>query len=566
MKKRLITSALPYLNNVPHMGHIVGCHLPADIFNRYSKLKGYDTLFVGGSDCHGTPALLTAKQKGVDVHDVVNKYHSVHKAIYKKLNISYDIYSQTTEELHKQVSTEFFNELYKNGYIQENEQRMFYCEHCKMFLPDTYVLGTCPRCGDAGANGDQCEKCTAVYALEELKNPTCKVCGQKPVIKPTKHLFFALDKVQDKLDAWLDTKKDTFAPHVYAEAKRWVKEGLKPRAITRDISWGIPVPLQGFEDKVLYVWFEAPIGYISFTELAKKDGIKDFWQDENTEIYNFLGKDNIPFHTVFFPSMLLANGKYNLAHKVVGLNYLNYEGQKFSKSKKIGVFCNQLIQENDIVDIDALRGYLTTVIPEQKDTDFKWEEYKNVVNSDLVGKLGNLFNRTLNMINKNFGGEVNCNLNDYTLTENDNEVLNAIKTYPQEIANYFENHQYKMAFRRIMDFASVGNVYLEKTAPWTVLKQENGEKEALKILYLCLNLCASLTIVASPILPASMEKIAHEQLNLNLDYSQKGLWDLAQNLIITTNHHVNAPSPLYARVDDERLNALKEFLSVPFED
>ena len=562
MKKRLITSALPYLNNVPHMGHIVGCHLPADIFNRYSKLKGYDTLFVGGSDCHGTPALLTAKQKGVDVHEVVNKYHSVHKAIYEKLNISYDIYSQTTEELHKKVSTEFFNELYKKGFIQEQEQRMFYCEHCKMFLPDTYVIGTCPRCGDSGANGDQCEKCTAIYALEELLNPTCKVCGKTPVIKPTKHLFFALNKVQDELDKWLETKKDTFAPHVYAEAKRWVKEGLKPRAITRDISWGIPVPLEGFEDKVLYVWFEAPIGYISFTELAKKDGIKDYWQDENTEIYNFLGKDNIPFHTVFFPSMLLANGSYNLAYKVVGLNYLNYEGQKFSKSKKIGVFCNQLIKDNDIVDIDALRGYLTTVIPEQKDTDFKWEEYKNVVNSDLVGKLGNLFNRTLNMINKNFGGDIDCSLIDYELTENDNEILNAIKTYPQEIANYFENHQYKMAFRRIMDFASVGNVYLEKTAPWTVIKQENGAKEALKILYLCLNLCASLTIVASPILPSSMEKIAHEQLNLNLDYTTKGLWDLAQDLIITGAHHVNSPSPLYSRVDEERLNALKE-LSAP---
>lgn len=565
MKKRLITSALPYVNNVPHMGHIVGCHLPADIFNRYSKLKGYDTLFIGGSDCHGTPALLTAKQLGKSVEEVVSSLHNVHKKIYEKLNISYDIYSRTNSEKHYEIASEFFNDLYEKGYLEESSQRMFYCEECKMYLPDTFVVGTCPRCASEGANGDQCEKCTAVYALEELINPTCKVCGKTPSIKETKHMFFKLNEVQDKLDAWLETKKEVFAPHVYAEAKRWIKEGLRPRAITRDVSWGIPVPLKGFEDKVLYVWFEAPIGYISFTEQAKEGGIKEFWQSENSEIYNFLGKDNIPFHTVFFPSMLLANGKYNLSQKVIGLNYLNYEGQKFSKSKKIGVFCNQLLQENDLVDIDALRGYLTTVIPEQKDTDFKWEEYKSVVNSDLVGKLGNLFNRTLNMANKNFGGTLTCDLENTTLTPEDEEILNAIKTYPQEIENLFENHQFRQAFRRIMDFASVGNTYLEKTAPWSAIKQENGAEIVNKILYLCVNLCASLTIVANPILPTSMQKMAHDQLLLNLNFNEKGLWDKASTIILPKTHKVGAPQPLYARVDDERLNALKEFLSVPFE-
>ncbi len=565
MKKRLITSALPYVNNVPHMGHIVGCHLPADIFNRYSKLKGYDTLFIGGSDCHGTPAMLTAKEKGKSVEEVVSSLHEVHKAIYKKLNISYDIYSRTNSEKHYEIASEFFTDLYNKGFLEENSQRMFYCIECKMYLPDTFVIGTCPRCGFEGANGDQCEKCTAVYALEDLVNPTCKVCGHKPTICETKHMFFKLNEVQDKLDKWLDSKKDVFAPHVYAEAKRWIKEGLRPRAITRDVSWGIPVPLKGYEDKVLYVWFEAPIGYISFTEQAKEGGIKEFWQNEDAEIFNFLGKDNIPFHTVFFPAMLLANEKYNLAQKVIGLNYLNYEGQKFSKSKKIGVFCNQLLEENDIIDIDALRGYLTTVIPEQKDTDFKWEDYKNVVNSDLVGKLGNLFNRTLNMANKNFGGTLTCDLSKVALTPEDEEILNAIKTYPAEIADLFENHQFRQAFRRIMDFASVGNTYLEKTAPWSAIKQENGAEVVNKILYLCVSLCASLTIVASPILPISMQKMAHEQLLLNIDFTQKGLWDKASTILLPTTHKVGAPMPLYTRVDDERLNALKEFLSVPFE-
>ncbi len=565
MKKRLITSALPYVNNVPHMGHIVGCHLPADIFNRYSKLKGYDTLFIGGSDCHGTPAMLTAKQLGKTVEEVVDSLHNVHKKIYKKLNISYDIYSRTNSEKHYEIASEFFTELYQKGFLEEKSQRMFYCEECKMYLPDTFVVGTCPRCGEAGANGDQCEKCTAVYSLEDLVNPTCKVCGKTPTISETKHMFFKLNEVQDKLDQWLDSKKDVFAPHVYAEAKRWIKEGLRPRAITRDVSWGIPVPLKGYNDKVLYVWFEAPIGYISFTEQAKQGGIKEFWQSEDAEIFNFLGKDNIPFHTVFFPSMLIANGKYNLAQKVVGLNYLNYEGQKFSKSKKIGVFCNQLLQENELVDIDALRGYLTTVIPEQKDTDFKWEDYKNVVNSDLVGKLGNLFNRTLNMANKNFEGVLTCNLEKTTLKPEDEEIINAIKTYPQEIADLFENHQFRQAFRRIMDFASVGNTYLEKTAPWSAIKQENGAEIVNKILYLCVSLCASLTIVASPILPTSMQKMAHEQLLLNINFNENGLWDKASTILLPETHKVGQPKPLYTRVDDERLNALKEFLSIPFE-
>ena len=565
MKKRLITSALPYVNNVPHMGHIVGCHLPADIFNRFSKLKGYETLFIGGSDCHGTPALLTAKQLGKSVEEVVESLHNVHKKIYEKLNISYDIYSRTNSEKHYEIASEFFTDLYNKGFLEEKSQRMFYCEECKMYLPDTFVVGTCPRCGEEGANGDQCEKCTAVYALEDLINPTCKVCGKTPTICETKHMFFKLNEVQEKLDSWLDSKKEIFAPHVYAEAKRWIKEGLRPRAITRDVSWGIPVPLKGFDDKVLYVWFEAPIGYISFTEQAKQGGIKEFWQSEDSEIFNFLGKDNIPFHTVFFPSMLIANGKYNLAQKVIGLNYLNYEGQKFSKSKKIGVFCNQLLEENDLIDIDALRGYLTTVIPEQKDTDFKWEEYKSVVNSDLVGKLGNLFNRTLNMANKNFDGVLTCDINNVSLTPEDEEILNAIKTYPQEIADLFENHQFRQAFRRIMDFASVGNTYLEKTAPWSAIKQENGTEIVNKILYLCVSLCASLTIVASPILPTSMQKMAHEQLLLNIDFNERGLWDKASAIILPTTHKVGKPEPLYTRVDDERLNALKEFLSVPFE-
>jgi methionyl-tRNA synthetase len=434
-EKVLITAALPYINNVPHMGHIVGSHLPADVFYRYNKLIGNDAIFIGGSDEHGTPAMVTASEVGMNVKDLVDMLKVKHKEIYDKLNISYTNYSGTSSPVHSEVTADFFKTLDEKGYIEEKEMEMFYCDNCKMFLPDRFVVGTCPYCGYEQANGDQCEKCGRVFANAELLNPKCKTCGQTPTIKKSKHLFFNLEKTKDMLNSWIESKKDIFRPYVYAEAKRWINEGLKSRCITRDILWGIPVNKQGYENKVFYVWFEAPIGYISFVKELGDDMLKKYWLDKDAKIYHFLGKDNIPFHAVFFPAMLLANGNYNMPYNVIGYNFLNYEGQKFSKSRKIGVFCNPLLDSD--IEIDALRAYLVSILPENKDTDWIWNEFKNCTNSELIGKFSNLFNRTINMIYKNFPNGLDF---DYSmlsdLTDEDKTMVDDITNGPKKVLRF----------------------------------------------------------------------------------------------------------------------------------
>lgn len=563
-EKRLITAALTYVNNIPHVGHIVGCHLPADIFARFCRSYGYDTTFVGGSDMHGTPSLVTAQELNIPVEELTGKLHEVHNQIYKKLNISYDIYSNTHTKTHEKITTDFFLELNKKGFISEGETEMFYCEHDNMFLPDRFVTGTCPKCGYENANGDQCEKCDSLFSLNELKDAKCKVCGKPAVLKKSKHIFLNLSKGTEELDKWIETKKDIWRPHVYAEAKKWVNEGLKDRCISRDITWGFPIPLEGYENKVFYVWFDAPIGYISITKELSDEKYKDLWQNRDAKIYNFVGKDNIQFHTVFFPTMLLENGNYNLAHNVVGLNFLNYEGQKFSKSKKIGVFCNALIDDNPEIDVDALRAYLTTIIPENRDTDYKWEDFKNNCNSELVGKYGNLFNRSLNMIKSYF----NCKL-DYTLDENnlnefDQELLTAIKEMPEKIAEAFEKAELREAYKLIMNYASIGNGYLEKSAPWKLMKEEKVE-EAKKVLYLCLNLCASLCIVASPIIPTKVKELWSNQVGLEGDPTAVDMWQYASQLLIKNGHEIKGVQPIFERIDNEKLEKIKAIMSEPYE-
>ena len=563
-EKRLITAALTYVNNIPHVGHIVGCHLPADIFARFCRSYGYDTTFVGGSDMHGTPSLVTAQELNIPVEELTGKLHEVHNQIYKKLNISYDIYSNTHTKTHEKITTDFFLELNKKGFISEGETEMFYCEHDNMFLPDRFVIGTCPKCGYENANGDQCEKCDSLFSLNELKDAKCKVCGKPAVLKKSKHIFLNLSKGTEELDKWIETKKDIWRPHVYAEAKKWVNEGLKDRCISRDITWGFPIPLEGYENKVFYVWFDAPIGYISITKELSDEKYKDLWQNRDAKIYNFVGKDNIQFHTVFFPTMLLENGNYNLAHNVVGLNFLNYEGQKFSKSKKIGVFCNALIDDNPEIDVDALRAYLTTIIPENRDTDYKWEDFKNNCNSELVGKYGNLFNRSLNMIKSYF----NCKL-DYTLDENnlnefDQELLTAIKEMPTKIAESFEKAELREAYKLIMNYASIGNGYLEKSAPWKLMKEEKVE-EAKKVLYLCLNLCASLCIVASPIIPTKVKELWSNQVGLEGDPTAVDMWQYASQLLIKNGHEIKGVQPIFERIDNEKLEKIKSIMSEPYE-
>lgn len=571
-KKVLITAALPYVNNLPHFGHIVGCHLPADIFYRYQQAVGNDAIFIGGADEHGTANLISAQEYNMPPEVFVKKVGDIHREIYKKLGISYSLNSGTHTPEHDAITKEFFTEIYKNGYIEERETEMLYCEKDKIALADRFVIGTCPYCGYDKAYGDQCDKCGSVYDSDKLINPHCKFCGEPVVFKKTKHLFLKLDKIEPELDKWIEAHKNIWRPHVYGEAKRWIKEGLTPRAITRDIPWGINVPLKGFEDKVFYVWFDAPIGYISITkELGGDELVKDRWQNPDCEIYNFIGKDNISFHSVFFPAMTIANGKYNLAHNVVGFNFMNFDGQKFSKSKKIGVFCDALLTSD--IDVDTLRAYLVTVFPENKDSDFKWEGYRDVVNADLVGKFGNLFNRCLNMIYKNFEGKLDFEfdgeiknaienkeydkLSNLGLNEFDIEMIKAIQEYPNLISDLFAKTEFIKAYKEIMNFASVGNGYIEKSAPWSLIK--NGDIDnAKKVLYLCLCMAKSLCICAAPIIPNRATEIWQEQLNFAGAPTDENVWAKAGKIDIEKSHQTLAPKPLFARVDDEILAKRKE--------
>ncbi len=559
-KKILITSALLYVNGLPHLGHLVGCWLPGDVFKRFHKTYGNDVVYVSGTDDHGTTSYISAKEAGMDTNEYIAQMNAKMKEIAKKLCIDFDIFSGTNTPTHHQVTKDFFETIYKNGYTQIKETDMLFCEHDKVALADRFVYGVCPYCGYDRAYGDQCDKCGKTYELDELKSPKCSFCGHDAVKKATKHIYLSLDKLQPQLKKWVESKKDIWRPHVYAMTNKWFKEGLKPRCITRDIPWGIKVPLDGFEDKVFYVWFDAPIGYISITkELGGDEMVKDRWQNPECEIYNFIGKDNIDFHAVFFPSMELACKKYNLAANVVGFNFLNFEGQKFSKSKKIGIFCEKLLDSD--IDIDALRAYLVSIFPENKDSDFTYEGFKQNTNAELVGKYGNFFNRTLNMINKNFDGKLEIDFENIknSLNENDKEMIDAIQTCPNTIADFFSKTEFKAAYKEILRFASIGNTYLEKTAPWTLIK--NGEVEkAKKVLYLCLNMARSLAIVASPIMPNRTTEIWQEQLCLSSTPNAPEMWQTASDINIPQSHKIGTAKPLFARLDDETIERYKKEL------
>lgn len=545
----LVTCALPYVNNVPHIGNMVGSHLPGDIFARFCRLAGYETIYIGGSDEHGTPIEVAAEKLGVPPKELADKYYVVHKEIYDWLNISYDNFSRTSLPEHHRTTQEFFNKIYKKGFVSEGVMRLPYCEKDKRVLPDRYVEGICPRCGYEQARGDQCEKCSNLLNPDELKEPRCIICGTKPVMKEIKHLFLHLDKLQDDLEKWIRGNEEVWSPQVIKMAMGWIKEGLKPRCITRDIKWGVKVPIKGFEDKVFYVWFDAPIGYISSTkEWAAKTGKPDKWKKYwrgDAKIFHFIGKDNIPFHTIFWPGMLLANGDYALPYRVAGLQYLNYEGDKISKSRGWGIFCENLPKSGLASDI--WRFYMTLLIPEADDTEWKWNEFMGRVNNELVANLGNFIYRTLSFIKNNFGGIVP---EPAQLDTEDQILLGVGKEYAEEVKKLAWNVWLRDALRKVLELSDKGNKYFQQNEPWKAVKEDRGR--AATTLYVCANLCYDLAVLMSPFMPSGAEEAAR-QLGLTLgDLSTVG------KRKVKPGQKLGETAPLFQKLKDVDIKKLKE--------
>lgn len=499
----LVLCALPYTNAVPHIGNIVGSHLPADIFARYCRLKGAETVFVGATDENGTPTEVAALELGITPKELTDTLYRVHKEIYGWFEISYDNFSRTSNPTHHRTTQEFFLKIYKKGFISEGELRLPYCEKDRIFLPDRYVQGKCPVCGYQFARGDQCESCSTLLDPDQLIDPRCKIDGSIPVWRDSKQLFLELGKLQERLERWIGSRK-VWRNQVTSLAMGWIKEGLKKRSITRDLRWGVPVPLDGYTDKVFYVWFDAPIGYVSATkewaeDRGKPNLWKRFWTDKETRIYNFLGKDNIPFHTIFWPGMLFAHGGYNMPYDVVGLQFCNYEGDKISKSRNWGIFCESVPEVG--LDPDIWRYYLIGIIPETRDTEFKWEDFKSKVNNELVANIGNFIHRTTTFAWNNFGGEVYGRAK----TKEEAELMRKVASLASETARLLDEVRIRDALTKVLAIADLGNQFFQREQPWVLMKEDRKKCEAT--IHTCLSVCETLAVLLQPFLPASSDRI-----------------------------------------------------------
>lgn len=495
---RIITAALPFVNNIPHLGNIIGSHLPADIFARFSRLKGYRTVFVGGTDEHGTAIEFAVQMQNKLPRELCDELYEEHKKFYDWFGISYNNFSRTSREIHHNLVKEFFLNLYRKGYIIEKEIKLPFCNNCKKALADRYITGTCPTCGYEGANGDQCEKCAVLINPIELIKPFCSVCKSKDIeFKNTRHLFLDLRNISKDIEKWINENAN-IRFQVKSLARGWLRQGLKERCITRDLKWGINVPLTGYENKVFYVWFDNVIGYISATVEMLGDEGKQLWKDRNVKTYYFVGKDNIPFHTIFWPGQLIAHGEYILPYNVVGLQYLNFEGRKFSKSKGVGIFANQIISSK--IPRDYWRFYLTYIIPETKDTDFVLKDFKERINKELIGNFGNFVNRTLNFIWNKLDGKLPA------IDKPDRELEEEIRKHTSKIEKLYEACEFRAALTEILKFSDLGNRYFDKKEPWRT-KDSN-------VLGYCYELDRILALWISPIVVDGSQKI-FELLNTN---------------------------------------------------
>ena len=499
--RTLVTCALPYANGPVHIGHLAGVYVPADIYVRYLRMRGKDVLFVCGSDEHGVPITIKAKKQGCTPQDIVDKYHAIIKKSFYGLGINFDIYSRTSSETHRKNASDFFRRLYDEGKFIEKESEQFYDAEAKTFLADRYIVGTCPKCGAEGAYGDQCEKCGSTLSPDELINPKSALSGSEPVKKTTKHWYLPLDQYEGWLKEWILEGHKEWKTNVYGQCKSWIDGGLQPRAVSRDLDWGVPVPVEGAEGKVLYVWFDAPIGYISNTIELLPQSWEKWWKSEDTKLVHFIGKDNIVFHCIVFPSMLKADGTYILPDNVPANEFLNLEGDKISTSRNWAVWLNEYLEEFPGQE-DVLRYVLCANAPETKDNDFTWKDFQARNNSELVAIFGNFVNRAVVLTHKYFAGKVPANLKPEPI---DAETLSQIPAIKKSIEENLENYKFREALKEAMNIARIGNKYLTDTEPWKVAKTDMDRTAS--ILNVSLQLCADLAVAFEPFLPFSAEKL-----------------------------------------------------------
>ena len=540
-KRYLITSALPYANGPVHIGHLAGVYIPSDIYTRYLRLRGRDVISVCGSDEHGVPITIKARKEGVSPQVIVDRYHTLIKESFRRLGISFDIYSRTSSPTHYKTASEFFRKLYDEGKFIERTSMQYYDEEAQTFLADRYIVGTCPRCGNERAYGDQCEQCGSTLSPDELINPHSAVSGSIPVKRETKHWYLPLDKYEDFLRKWILEGHKEWKSNVYGQCKSWLDLGLQPRAVSRDLDWGIPVPVEGAEGKVLYVWFDAPIGYISATKDLTPDWEK-YWKSEDTRLVHFIGKDNIVFHCIVFPSMLKAHGGYILPDNVPANEFLNLEGDKISTSRNWAVWLHEYLDDFPGKE-DVLRYVLCANAPETKDNDFTWRDFQARNNNELVAILGNFVNRALVLTKKYYGGRVPAcgEMNDY-----DRATVAELQGIRSELESSIENFRFREALRNAMNFARIGNKYLADTEPWKVVKTD--PERVNTILNIALQITANVAVAIEPFMPFSSEKILR-MLNIG-----RPSWDaLGSMSVIPAGHEIGEPELLFEKIEDEAI-------------
>ena len=543
-KRTLVTTALPYANGPVHIGHLAGVYVPADIYTRYLRLKGEDVVMIGGSDEHGVPITIKAKAEGVTPQDIVDRYHKIIKDSFAELGISFDVYSRTTSEMHAKTASDFFRKLYEKGEFVEKVSMQYYDEEAHQFLADRYIVGTCPHCKNDHAYGDQCEACGTSLNATDLIEPRSAITGNKPVLKETKHWYLPLDKWEPKLRQWILEDHKEWKPNVYGQCKSWLDMGLQPRAVSRDLDWGVPVPVEGAEGKVLYVWFDAPIGYISNTKELLPDSWETYWKSEDTRIINFIGKDNIVFHCIVFPSMLMAEGSYQLPENVPANEFLNLEGDKISTSRNWAVWLHEYLRELPGKQ-DVLRYVLTANAPETKDNDFTWKDFQARNNNELVAILGNFVNRTFVLTHNYYGGKVPVcgELNDY-----DRAAISEFVDVKSTLENYLEHFRFRDALKEAMNLARIGNKYLADTEPWKLAKTDMARVDT--VMNLAVQITANLAIAFEPFLPFMSEKLRGLLGMETCDWNRLGAID-----IIAAGAELKPAELLFEKIEDSVIEA-----------